>query len=146
VEGPLDALLADSFDHFRRCGTGRRECVVFWTGPLSDPERIDGVVHPDHQSGSFGYEIDVAWLKRFWLNLHEQQRTVRVQVHTHPRDAFHSATDDAYAVSQRPGFLSLVIPDFGLREVSLRNAALFELADSGEWRELTPASVLADAA
>lgn len=59
--GPVTALLAESFDHFRRCGFGRRECVVFWTGPLDQPDVIDAVVHPVHTSGAGGYEIDVEW-------------------------------------------------------------------------------------
>jgi hypothetical protein len=146
VRAPLAALLQQSFDHFRRCGAGRRECVVFWTGPLDEPQVVDAVVHPAHRSGQGGYEVDVDWLKGFWIELYEQERTVRIQAHTHPHAAFHSSTDDAFAVSQRTGFLSLVIPEFALGSVSLEGAALFELGESGRWRELKPSRVLEEAA
>jgi hypothetical protein len=144
--GPLTELLAKSFEHFRRCGAGRRECVVFWTGPLDQPNSVDAVVHPHHSSGPTGYEIDVAWLKSFWLALYEKHRTVRVQAHIHPGTAFHSATDDGFAVSQRPGFLSLVVPDFAFGEVSLQDTALFELGDRGLWHQLDPLTSLGEAA
>jgi hypothetical protein len=26
-------MLDSTFDRFRRCGAGRRECVAYWTGP-----------------------------------------------------------------------------------------------------------------
>lgn len=146
MRGPVAGLLAESFDHFRRCGAGRRECVVFWTGPLTDPQFVDDLVHPDHTSGPGGYEIDVAWLKRFWIELYQQTRTVRVQVHTHPCSAFHSSTDDAFPISQRFGFLSLVVPDFALGALNLDHAALFELREHGHWQELDPAAVFAEAA
>jgi hypothetical protein len=66
-----------------------------------------------------------------------------VQVHTHPRRASHSRTDDIFALAPATGFLSLVIPNFGLGRVSLEGAVLVEMDASGEWIPRPPDQVFA---
>ena len=61
---------------------------------------------------------------------------VRVQVHTHPGRAFHSATDDRFPIVHLPGFLSLVIPNFGIGPVTLDGAYLAELTETGDWKKV----------
>jgi hypothetical protein len=136
-------LLAETFDRFRTCGRGRRECQVLWTGPWAAPDTITMAVHSGHRAHAGGFHVDDAWLNTFWVGLAERQDGVRVQVHTHPREAFHSRTDDAFPIAQTPGFLSLVIPDFGLGPVSFDNAYLFEITEAGHWRTVDIAARIA---
>lgn len=130
IELPAD-LLASTFRTFRACGGGRRECVVYWTGPADRPDVVDAPVHPHHMSTGGGYQIDDDWLTGFWFDLAHRRQSARVQVHTHPRGAFHSPTDDAWALVHTPGFLSLVIPDFAMGPISLRNTYLAERTAHG---------------
>jgi hypothetical protein len=58
-------------------------------------------------------------------------------VHTHPEEAFHSPTDDRFAIVQSPGFLSLVIPNFAQGEVGFDDAYLTEIQHSGKWRQVS---------
>ena len=132
------ALLEEAFTAFRACGQGRRECVGYYTGPLAEPELADAFVHPEHGAGRGGYEIDRRWLTRFWLDLYREQRAIRMQLHTHPRQAFHSQTDDEFPAVHTPGFLSLVIPDFAEGEATLERCALYELDEHGDWRRCEP--------
>ena len=135
-----DNLLQITVQTLRRCGNGRDECVVYWTGPC-DELGVDQVVHPVHRVGAYGYVIDERWLQTFWVDLARQQRTARVQVHTHGGQAFHSDTDDRFPLVAVPDFLSLVIPRFAA-DVSLPDDAyLVALQDSGSWRSL-PLEVL----
>ena len=127
-------LLAETFEHVRACGDGRRECQVLWTSSWDSPEAITQVVHSAHQSHAGGFQVKDAWLNAFWIALAERREGVRVQVHTHPYEAFHSATDDAYPIVQTSGFLSLVIPDFGLGPETLSNCFLCEIGATGAWR------------
>lgn len=136
-------VLAESFGHFRRCGRGRRECVVYWTGPLAEPQLVDQVVHPIHVATPFGYEVDSGWVTAFFGQLRQQRRSARVQVHTHPGPAWHSQTDDLFALAPAPGFLSLVIPDYGCGPVSLDNAYLTGMDHDGNWIELAAPEALA---
>jgi hypothetical protein len=99
-------------------------------------------VHPKHAGHFGGFVLDDAWLNDFWLALGATNTGVRVQVHTHPGEAFHSRTDDEYPIIHTPGFLSLVIPNFGLGPVGFDEAYLTEIQPSGRWKEVTTASRL----
>jgi hypothetical protein len=122
-----------TFVAFRTCGRGRSECQVLWVASWSTPDVITRVVHPRHSSHRAGFEVDNAWLTDFCYELAAENQGVRVQVHTHPADAFHSSIDDMYPFVQTPGFLSLVIPNFGMGAISLEDAYLAELQAEGCW-------------
>jgi proteasome lid subunit RPN8/RPN11 len=126
-------VLEQAFEHLRRCGAGRRECVVYVTGPVAEPNVVDGVVHPRHTASPGGYDLDSEAIAQLWRDLVTEQRSVRVQIHTHPGPAFHSSRDDALALVHTPGFLSLVIPNFALGPVGFDGAFLAERADDGHW-------------
>lgn len=134
-------VLETTFEHLRRCGAGRRECVAYWTGPLDEPGHVDRVERPLHRATVHGYEVDSAWVTTSFLALRDQRRTVRLQVHTHPGRAGHSETDDRFALVTAPGFLSLVIPDFALGPVGFDGAVLVALGENAEW-EAQPISAI----
>lgn len=136
-------MLTETFEHFRRCGGGRRECVAYWTGPLDHLGRVDSVAHPAHRSTAGGYEVDSSWVTSFFLSLRRDRRRARVQVHTHPGQAGHSGIDDRFALVPASGFLSLVIPNFGLGPVSLDGAYLVRMDDMGNWLPLEPSEIVA---
>jgi hypothetical protein len=129
-------VLKLTFDHLRKCGRGQRECQVLWTSSWNAVEEITGVVHPKHRGHAGGFEVQSDWLTSFWLELAERNQGVRVQVHTHPGEAFHSHTDDAYPMVHSPGFLSLVIPRFAEGAVAFDDAFLAELGADGRFREV----------
>ncbi len=131
-----EAVLRETFAELRRCGAGRRECQVLWTSAWADPAMVTKVIHPVHHACGDGFELDGGWLTAFWRELVAARAGVRVQVHTHPGRAFHSATDDAWPIVHTPGFLSLVIPRFALGEVGFQGAYLAELGSDGRWREV----------
>jgi len=136
------ALLAETFDVFRQCGGGQRECQLLWTSPWSEPEGIKAVVHPQHRAHAGGFELASDWVNRFWRDLARTGSGIRVQIHTHPHHAFHSSIDDAFPIIHSVGFLSLVIPDFALGRIGFDRAYLAEIGPDGQWREVTPESRL----
>lgn len=125
-----------TLEQLRRCGRGRAECVVYWLARLEAPDVVDQVVHPEHTGTAGMYSVKQNWLTPFFVRLHSERRTVRLQVHTHCYEAFHSATDDAWPLVTTPGFMSLVVPRFA--EGPLRHDDLFlvELDQHGEWNRL----------
>src|ERR1700731_3927011 len=129
-------MLAESVEHFARCGAGERECVVYWTGPRDRPDFVDQVIHPVHKSTRFSYEVDSDWVTKFFLILRDDRRAARIQLHTHPGEACHSQTDDRFALVPAPGFLSLVIPDFAGRDNVVDGAFLAEMTQAGTWVEI----------
>lgn len=136
------SVLARTFEHFRACGRGREECVVYWTGPLEAPQLVEAVVHPDHRASAVHYEVDGTWINHFWLALAQDQRAVRAQVHTHPGSTFHSSRDDDLALVQVADYLSLVIPGFGRGVVGLDGAYLTKRDAQGAWQVAAPETEL----
>jgi hypothetical protein len=84
-----------------------------------------------------GFELDDAWLSGFWLRLAEENLGIRIQVHTHPGEAFHSPIDDEFPIIHTPGFLSLVIPDFALGPIGFERAYLTEIQADGRWQQVS---------
>ncbi len=136
-------VLEDTFRHLRACGCGRRECQVLWLSSWGSPQDIIRVVHPRHQAHVGGFVLDDQWLSDFWLELGETNMGIRVQVHTHPEEAFHSSSDDEFPIIHKPGFLSLVIPNFGLGSIGFKDAYLTEIQPDGLWQEVAIGSRLA---
>src|SRR6266566_1884342 len=124
---------AQTLAAIRSCGAGRRECVSYWVGPVSQPELVTRAVHPLHTASRGYYEVDSFWLNNFWLHLLKVQDQVRVQVHTHGGEAFHSKRDNRYALIYKPGFLSLVLPGFAMADDCRDWAHLAELDAQGNW-------------
>jgi hypothetical protein len=96
---------------------------------------MDGLQHPNHESNAFGYSVDSDWLSKFFLDLYEEHRSARAQIHTHPGAAFHSVTDDKHALVPAPGFISIVIPDFAQGQIGFEGAAMYRMSDAGLWVE-----------
>jgi hypothetical protein len=131
-------VLEQAFEHLRRCGGGRRECIVYLTAPLDKPTTIDGLIHPRHSASMGGYEVDTDAIAELSSGLLASRRTVRAQMHTHPGSAYHSSCDDAFALVGTPGFLSLVIPNFACGTPGLEGAFLAERGEDGDWMPVAP--------
>lgn len=129
-------VLKETFAHFRDCGRGRRECQALWVSPWSAPSTITKVVHPEHQAHAGGFVLNELWLNDFWFSLAKEGLGIRCQVHTHPHEAFHSKTDDAFPIVHSVGFLSLVIPNFGMGPIGFDDAFLTEIQPSGRWQQV----------
>jgi hypothetical protein len=76
----------------------------------------------------------------FQLNrdLYKRGEVLCGQVHSHPTDAYHSDTDDHFALVTLLGALSVVVPDFvvGGRK-AMDRWAWYRLIGAGKWAELT---------
>jgi len=132
-------IVLRTFHELRECGRGECECAVYWTGPAGEA-LVDGVEHPIHKRSPYLYEVDDCWLTDFWKRLAASKRCVKVQVHTHPAAAFHSAIDDEWPIVSQVGFISVVVPHFAAGEPSLDNAWVGRLEADGKWQRLACAA------
>jgi hypothetical protein len=130
------AVFEDTFTRLRTCGDGQRECQSLWVGPWATPDRVTRSIHPAHTASAVGFQLDPAWLNEFWEELAAKDEGVRVQIHTHPGAAYHSAIDDAFPMLTTPGFLSLVIPRFAQGPLGFQGAFLAQLSADMRWREV----------
>ena len=129
-------MIEETFATFRSCGANKQECQLYWLSPWSNPLELTEVVHPKHWASRQGLSVNSKWIDLFWNDLAQRGVGVRVQVHTHPSEAFHSATDDVFPLLFDAGFLSLVIPDFAMGPIGFRKAYLTEIQSNGRWKEV----------
>ena len=132
-------IVGETFRTLSECGRGECECVTYWTGP-TEQNLVDGLEHPAHKRSPFGYEVEDTWLTDFWKQLAQSKRSVKAQLHTHPGQAFHSASDDQWPIVSQAGFVSIVIPDFATGEPTLDRAWIGRLEANGKWRRLPSVS------
>jgi hypothetical protein len=121
--------------HLRLKGREHNEGVVLWRGTF-EPPRITGVIVPEQVTSCGRFVVPLAERQRIARGLVGSGEVIVAQVHSHPREAFHSPVDDEEAIPRRPGSYSLVVPDFAARESILQAAALFQLEQDGSWREI----------
>lgn len=132
-------VLPATFKALQNCGQGKCECAVYWTGP-NDDRSVDAVEHPVHTRSAFGYEVESSWLTNFWKKLAAAKRSVKAQVHTHPGEAFHSASDDCWPIVSQAGFISIVLPNFASGRPSLKDAWVGVILCDGSWQRLASTS------
>jgi proteasome lid subunit RPN8/RPN11 len=137
-----ERLLEQSLSTMRRCGGGRRECVLFWAARASDTSRVILVEHPAHTATRDGYSVDGNWLTQLWERMATDDTRVVAQVHTHPGVAFHSRTDDAFPALSTPGFVSVVIPRYATEDLDLGSWFVAELQEDGNWQSQPPLIVI----
>jgi len=125
-------VVTATLDTLRSCGAGSRECLLYWTAG-DDRGDVARVVHPIHDSTWSSCEVDGAWATRFFLDLPDRAERTVAQVHTHPGPFVeHSATDDAHVLVPSTGFVSIVVPYFGLRD-DHDGWGIWQLGSDGSW-------------
>lgn len=135
--------ICDATDRaLRRAGLGRNEHFVLWSGVIDEDRFLARTFHSPKQT-AYRFEsglcvrVEGDELNRLNRWLYENGERLAVQVHSHPTDAFHSDTDDAYPMVTTLGGLSLVVPDFCRYGVRGPDTALYRLAPAG-WEEVPP--------
>ncbi len=126
----------------RKAGDSRNEHFVLWSGVIDEDRFLARTFHSPRQTayqfeGGLCVRVEGDELNRLNRWLYEHGERLAVQIHSHPTEAFHSDTDDAYPMVTTLGGLSLVVPDFCRYGVRGPDTALFRLALDG-WREVSP--------
>jgi proteasome lid subunit RPN8/RPN11 len=80
-------------------------------------------------------------LHRINVLLYEKKLTLIAQIHSHPGRAYHSSTDDEFAIATAAGCLSLVVPNFGSGAFDLKNIASYRLGSNGKWHKISFAEI-----
>jgi hypothetical protein len=73
--------------------------------------------------------------------LFENSMTLIAQLHSHPTEAYHSDTDDAFPIATTVGSLSIVIPDYAREPFSLIRSAVYRLIPDHGWVFMPPNEV-----
>lgn len=136
---PLE-LVDRTLDQLREAGREGYEAFVLWGGRFLGDERFEFVsAYVPEQTTSRSEEgllvyVDGDALFRVNRAFYERGLVLGGQVHSHPTDAYHSETDDAYPLATLVGALSGVVPDFGDGGRNrLDEWAWYRLVGAGAW-------------
>ena len=119
---------------------GLRESVLLWLGREdAETQRIIEVYRPIQHGAVDYFEIPRKGMVALMDRLRTQGLRVVSQVHTHPKEAFHSLADDKWAIVRHVGALSIVVPNFA-RSINpdnfLHEAAVYRLDASNRWNRV----------
>lgn len=135
------------YKHLRDAGDQGVECVALWAGNINGnsfevkTNMIPAQTAYKIEQGLL-YSVDGEELHRINVWLYENKMTLIAQIHSHPKEAYHSETDDRYPIMAVVGGFSIVIPDFGFREFSLKDWAVYRLIQNKGWNKLKEKEVL----
>ena len=135
------SAIRETVEAIRSAGQGGYESFVLWSGTRDDDTFTVAQVHIPEQTSykldtGLCVRIDGAELHRLNVWLYKAQQVIGVQVHSHPSEAYHSETDDAYPIATLEGSLSIVLPFFGRDGWESRDIAVYRLGQDG-WVEAT---------
>ncbi len=126
----------------REFGSHGWEVLVLWLGEIEPGQGKARVIQafvpkqkPISSENGVGYFVGGETLFQLNRDLSETGLRLVAQVHSHPREAFHSEADDRYAIVTAEGGLSLVVPDFGDAPADPTAWAVYRL-HGRDWREL----------
>jgi proteasome lid subunit RPN8/RPN11 len=122
----------------RQAGVHGDEGFAIWAGTLSGGDaHVATLVMPSASGGPTRGEISAHTTAHVLMALDERDLVPVVQLHSHPRNAFLSDVDVIRPLVAIPGFISIVVPNFGF--VDLADVALWSAHEYGSperWREL----------
>ncbi len=133
----------EAHEHLALVGRRGLEGFALWAGTLAgDVFRVSDTIIPE-QTGlrsdlGVCVTVDGRELHRINVWLHGRGLTLVAQLHSHPAEAYHSPTDDAFPIATTTGSLSLVVPDFAATPFSLETCAVYRLLPPRGWVELSP--------
>ena len=125
----------------RSAGKDGYELFVLWSGRIVSNDFIVDTVHVPKQTSyklESGLCVTVNGDELHKLNqwLYRNRQIIGAQVHSHPTEAYHSPTDDAYPIATLEGSFSIVLPFFGRDGWESDGIAIYRL-ESGIWQGVT---------
>jgi hypothetical protein len=137
-------ILRDSAEQLRTLAGGRKESVVLWQGKVRDAvtAEITGLVIPRQVTGPYHFNIPLSERLALIEKVAEAGEFILIQLHTHPRQAFHSPADDQMAITKHQGAVSIVVPNFGRDwHGDFVDTTVHMNLGGARWRQLPPTEI-----
>ena len=137
------AIIAVTELHLKKHALLNEEGMVIWSGVIErDSKVVRRCLHPEQRCTVSGVNIPVGEAQRINEILYEKGETLLAQVHSHPGAAFHSYTDNNFAITFTLGFISIVVPFFGQLGLSnFHRCGVWIHEGYGKWRRLNEEEV-----
>ncbi len=131
-------VIDDTEQAIQEAGAHGHELFVLWSGRAEGGTFVVETCHVPLQTAyrtehGCGVRVEGPALHdlNVWLYTHGEM--LGVQVHSHPTEAFHSNTDDTYAIVTAEGCLSIVVAEFARHGLMTDSTAVYRL-EAGAWQ------------
>lgn len=120
--------------HLRSAAKLGCEGIALWVGERFGTKFVVGQSYIPKQygvqadTGLIAYVDDQA-LHELGVWLYERRLELVAQIHSHPAEAYHSDTDDGFAIATRDGAFSVVVPNFAFAPFAFADCAIYRLHD-----------------
>lgn len=135
---PFEAL-DYSLEFLRKQGRQGREGVALWAGKFEGVGfRISRVIIPAQKAGRLFFRISDEETFRILEMISDADLVIPIQIHSHPKQAFHSEVDDEDAFIRHENAISIVVPHFANFRTTefLPNARFYRLRAETTWVEM----------
>lgn len=123
-----------------------KEKVLLWLGKRSgEGYVVDEVFTPMQTTDEDYFHISEEGMHDLMNKLRPDRKMIVAQIHTHPREAFHSLADDTWAIVRHQGAYSLVLPYFASSTTAknfLNEVAIFALSEFNTWDEVDNSNIV----
>lgn len=134
------SILVKTSNFLRSKGKNSKEGMVFWSGILVDKNeaKILRCIIPNQECTPIGVRIPLDSSLKISLELSKRKELLFAQVHSHPGMVFHSTIDDYNPITDKPGFFSIVVPNYGFVNPSrFYSWGIYEYKGYGRWKRLS---------
>ena len=145
----METKLKISREHLREtiyilqhAGLKRHEGIVLWFAHKNG--QVCRCFEPLHRAKLDMFHIPRQGIEQILKICRVEGVRLVAQVHSHPREAFHSLADDRWAIPRQVGALSIVLPYFAAgisEETFFDRAAVFTLSKTSSWDQVNNTSV-----
>ena len=143
VQVPWSVAL-EAHGYLQAVGKQGLEAIALWVGGIEGQAASVAASYIPAQRGvrsaqGLAVVVDGDELHRLNLWLYHRELSLIAQLHSHPGEAYHSDTDDAFPIATRIGSLSIVVPDFAQAPFEVARCAVYRLRANGVWGALSSA-------
>lgn len=122
-------------------GKNYKEGVALWAGVQEgDSFFIQRTIIPEQTAGNLEdgliYVVDGTELHRINVELFDSGMLLFAQIHSHPKEAYHSDTDDRYPIVTAVGSVSVVVPNFAVGGVNISEWAVYRYFSETGWTRI----------
>ena len=134
-------ILEETWQLLAEPGREYVESVVLWLGSVPEATRatVVAAIRPPQiayrSPEGLAVEVPQDVLTQLIASLPDGVH-VLIRVHSHPAEAYHSATDDRNMIIGHVGAISVVVPHFATGPADLATCSINVLESNGRWREL----------
>lgn len=137
----VDGILDRSEPALQAKGALHLEEMVLWSGyPLEREIIITTALFPNTESSGLHLLLPKPEQLALMSHLREYSQLLFCDVHTHPGNIPLSEADRRHPVGRQNGFLTVIVPDYAERGLSLETSRIWQLGN-GIWSEIRRADV-----